>query len=36
LKQRADAVAPLYAGMPAPQQKAADRVFGAQMIRRAK
>jgi protein CpxP len=36
LKQLADAFAPLYAAMPAPQQKAADKLFGTQMARRAK
>lgn len=34
LKQLASAFAPLYAAMPATQQKAADKLFGAQMARR--
>jgi len=36
LKQLADAVAPLYAAMPAPQQKAVYKVFGTPVVRRAK
>jgi len=36
LKQLAIAFAPLYAAMPAPQQKAADKLFGAQVARRAR
>jgi len=36
LKQLAAAFAPLYAAMPAPRQKAADKVFGTQMVRRVK
>lgn len=36
LMQLADAFAPLYAAMPAAQQKAADKLFGAQVARRAK
>ncbi len=34
LKQLADAFGPLYAAMPATQQKAADKLFGVQMVRR--
>ena len=36
LKQLADAFAPLYAAMPPAQQKAADKLFGAQVARRTK
>ena len=34
LKQLADAFAPLYAAMPATQQKVADKLFGQQAARR--
>ena len=36
LKQLADAFGPLYAAMPESQQKAADKLFGAQVARRMK
>ena len=36
LRQLADAFAPLYAAMPAVQQKAADKLFGLQIARRTK
>ena len=36
LRQLASAFGPLYAAMPATQQKAADKLFGAQMARRMK